>query len=231
MTIDRKSLIRQALSNQADTVSSESSSEGEAPMTATTLSPIFHEVSPDQGLPHVHDRDYGPLMTATPNDLAIELLDQLLLDRVANAGSDKLHKLLYYAQGHHAAITGQPLFLNSIIADENGPIIAGFGVAESEVPRGDLANSQLVSIAYVVSRYGNLSILDLQHLSMAEPPYRQTRDAGRREIELQDMVAYFKGDGAPFDGFENLPVNSDAMNGYLSEVAGQIRKREGRTGV
>lgn len=35
----------------------------------------------------------------------------------------KLHILLYYAQGHHLAATGRPLFSDEIIATEDGPRI------------------------------------------------------------------------------------------------------------
>jgi uncharacterized phage-associated protein len=169
-------------------------------------------------------------MTATPNDLAMELLDRLDLDQVANAASDKLHKLLYYAQGHHAAVTGQPLFTEAIEAAETGPVVAGFAGLDVNEVRGELDNAQRVSLAYVVSRYGRLSILDLQHLTRSEPPYRQARRAGRSAIDLQDMVAYFKGDGAPFDAFEALPRDQAAMDAHLAAVGEQIRKRKAQTG-
>jgi uncharacterized phage-associated protein len=169
-------------------------------------------------------------MTATLNDLAIEFLDRLLLDRDANADSDKLHKLLYYAQGHHAAVTGTPLFDHAIVAGETGPVVDGFTRADFDAPRGELDNGQLSSVGYVVSRYGRLSIVDLQHLSAAEPPCRHARGTGQAVIDLQDMIAYFKGDGAPFDGFENLPASQEAMNAHLAEVADRVREREAQTG-
>ncbi|HEY6595845.1 MAG TPA: type II toxin-antitoxin system antitoxin SocA domain-containing protein [Asanoa sp.] len=38
-------------------------------------------------------------------------------------GTKKLHKLLYYCQGHHLAAFGSPLFAESIGAWDMGPVV------------------------------------------------------------------------------------------------------------
>jgi uncharacterized phage-associated protein len=166
-------------------------------------------------------------MTATPHDLAAEIIDSLQLDRTANAGSDKLHKLLYYAQGHHLAITGRPLFDADLHAGENGPIVDGFDRVDWTTdprPRDTLTEAALNTVGYVLSRYGRLSILDLQHLSMAEPPWRNAAAGYGRLIDVQDMAAYFKGDGAPFDGFEAAPIDRQVLDRHLQAIADRVRR-------
>lgn len=44
-------------------------------------------------------------------------------DPEAVIDEQKMHSLLYYAQGHHLATTGFPLFSDEIVAAENGPFI------------------------------------------------------------------------------------------------------------
>jgi uncharacterized phage-associated protein len=145
-------------------------------------------------------------VTAYVNDLARELIDRLRLDPV-KAGSDKVHKLLYYVQGHHAAVTGRPLFPEAIEAAGSGPVVAGFTGVDLAAPRGMLDDGVLDSVAYVVSRYGRLSVLDLQHLTKAEPPWQTGRRSPDRRIRLAEMIAYFQGDGAPFDAVEDAPID------------------------
>ncbi len=47
--------------------------------------------------------------------------------RLPAVGARKLHKLLYYAQGHHLAAFGQQLFVQSISAWDMGPVVGPFG--------------------------------------------------------------------------------------------------------
>jgi uncharacterized phage-associated protein len=152
-------------------------------------------------------------VSASVNDLARELIDQLRLDPVTAAGGDKVHKLLYYVQGHHAAVTGRPLFSEPIEAADSGPVVEGFAGADLDAPRGELDNDVLDSVGYVVSRYGRLSVLDLQHLTRAEPPWQTGRRSPDRRVQLADMIAYFRGDGAPFHTVENTPIDRPALDG------------------
>ena len=143
-------------------------------------------------------------MGASVNDLARGLIDELGLDPVAAAGSDKLHKLLYYVQGHCAAATGEPLFSEAIEAGDSGPVVAGFGRVELDAPRGELDDVALGWVRYVAGRYGRLSILDLQNLTKAEPPWQIGRGLPGRRVALGDMIAYFRGGGAPLEGVQAL---------------------------
>ena len=73
-------------------------------------------------------------MSVSVNDVARELIDRLRLDPPTGAGNDKLHKLLYYLQGHHAAATGQPLFSEPIWAGDDGPVVEGFAGVDLGAP-------------------------------------------------------------------------------------------------
>lgn len=47
-----------------------------------------------------------------------------LLERSGPMSPEKLHALLYLAQGHHLAVTGQRLFFSDIQAWAVGPVVA-----------------------------------------------------------------------------------------------------------
>ena len=95
--------------------------------------------------------------------------------RIPGVGVVKLHKLLYYAQGHHLADLGHPLFEDTISAWDMGPVVGTLWYAEQNDPTGGpsdpLTEGQLNTIAYVVSRYGGLTGNDLIRLSHSEPPW------------------------------------------------------------
>jgi uncharacterized phage-associated protein len=118
----------------------------------------------------------------------------------------KLHKLLYYCQGHHLAVFGSPLFTETISAWDMGPVVGQLWYAEhhaapaagggvdpgqsggrsagddvcSDLSQGRRApeEAELNTVGYVVSRYGALTGRDLEHLTHSETPWR-TADAGR----------------------------------------------------
>ena len=87
----------------------------------------------------------------------------------------KLHKLLYYCQGHHLAHFDEPLFAEPVMAWDMGPVVANLwkqekeGVAPTASRALDLG--QLNTVSYVVSRYGRLSGADLERLTHAEEPW------------------------------------------------------------
>ncbi|HZP14298.1 MAG TPA: Panacea domain-containing protein, partial [Nocardioides sp.] len=43
--------------------------------------------------------------------------------RLPDLPTKKLHKLLYYCQGHHLAQVGEPLFVETISAWDMGPVV------------------------------------------------------------------------------------------------------------
>jgi uncharacterized phage-associated protein len=89
----------------------------------------------------------------------------------------KLHKLLYYCQGHHLAAFGYPLFSESISAWDMGPVVGQLWGEEKHEnvpmpPPRELGEAELNTIGYVLSRYGTLSGADLERLTHSEAPWR-----------------------------------------------------------
>ena len=136
-------------------------------------------------------------MTWSAHDVAAELRR-----RLPGLGTKRLHKLLYYSQGHHLAAVGEPLFGESIGAWDMGPVVDALWVAEKRGVGGGSAaaldEAALNTIGYVLSRYGGLSGDDLEAKTHREPPWRLA-DAVRRPgqsapIHPQWMHDYFAGD-------------------------------------
>jgi uncharacterized phage-associated protein len=119
----------------------------------------------------------------------------------------KLHKLLYYAQAHHLAATGEPMFAESVSAWDMGPVVAPLWEAERDgdpaPPPRPLSDGQRNIIDYVVSRYGNLSGTDLMHLTHAEDPWLladRSRPGGSARIRNEWMRDYFRSDEVHDEG-------------------------------
>jgi uncharacterized phage-associated protein len=102
--------------------------------------------------------------------------------RLPGVGVKKLHKLLYYCQGHHLAALGSPLFVESVSAWDMGPVVGALWHAERHgdpPPTGDdLSESELNTLGYVISRYGALTGADLERLTHGETPWSDA-DRGR----------------------------------------------------
>src|SRR3954464_15797303 len=102
--------------------------------------------------------------------------------RLPGVGAKKLHKLLYYCQGHHLATFGRPLFDETVSAWDMGPVVGSLwsadtqGVVRVEPPSASVGEAELNTVGYVLSRYGRLSGRDLEILSHAEDPWQR---AGR----------------------------------------------------
>jgi Antitoxin SocA-like, Panacea domain len=99
---------------------------------------------------------YSRSMALSARDVAAALRE-----RLPSVPTKKLHKLLYYAQGHHLAVFGTPLFDESISAWDMGPVVGSlwYGEKQGQVD-GDssrLDETALNSVGYVVSRYGRLT--------------------------------------------------------------------------
>lgn len=114
----------------------------------------------------------------------------------------KLHKLLYYCQGHHLAWFGEPLFDEVVEAWDMGPVVADLWRAERRdspaPPKIDLGNRELNTIGYVLSRYGSLTGKDLEILSHGEDPWREAdqdrEPQGSVRIEHDAMTRWFQAD-------------------------------------
>jgi uncharacterized phage-associated protein len=139
--------------------------------------------------------EYTPAMPLRAHDVAAELRG-----RLPGLPAKKLHKLLYYSQGHHLAATGEALFDDTLSAWDMGPVVGRLwrqerdGVLREE--RRTLTEGQLNTVGYVVSRYGQLSGKDLEHLTHAETPWQRAnlrRAPGESvRIELQWIREYFE---------------------------------------
>lgn len=176
--------------------------------------------------PRIHtDRPYGERVTVPARDIAA-VLRQWLPD----IGTKKLHKLLYYIQGHHLATFREPLFDEDIVAYDMGPVVEklwqeeahGLTPAPHEPARRPLSEAELNTIGYVISRYGSMTGSDLQRLSHQERPWQQAdvvrRRSGRKSatIERAWLIDYFSGQQASDDDLE-LPA--DAFDRLGRDVA------------
>jgi uncharacterized phage-associated protein len=144
----------------------------------------------------------------------------VLRGRVPQLPRKKLHKLLYYSQGHHLAAFGRPLFAESISAWDMGPVVGSLWKAEqASEPSGvavELDEAALNTVGYVLSRYGRLTGRDLELLSHAEDPWKRA-DAmrptkGSVRIEQAWLTEYFAADADEDDPFPD----SGAVAGWLS---------------
>ena len=122
--------------------------------------------------------------------------------RLRGLPTKKLHKLLYYSQGHHLAITGRPLFTESISAWDMGPVVGQLWKSEQESgpaqATSGLDQAGLNTVSYVVHRYGRLTGLDLERLSHAESPWQRANASrepgGSAQIRAEWMLEHFQTD-------------------------------------
>ncbi|MET8334337.1 Panacea domain-containing protein [Streptosporangium canum] len=150
-----------------------------------------------------------------------------LRERLPGLAIQKLHKLLYYSQGHHLATFGKPLFNDTISAWDRGPVVGTLWRQEKDgdVPDGSLpklGEAELNTIGYVASRYGALSGQDLEHLTHSETPW-QRADAMRRpresvRIEPEWIEEYFTGPGADDAAEEGIVLDSAEVTTWLSDA-------------
>jgi uncharacterized phage-associated protein len=147
-------------------------------------------------------------VTYSAHDVAAELRV-----RLPGLGTKKLHKLLYYCQGHHLAAFGEPLFREEIAAWDMGPVVDALWAAEKHgdgpaPPSGTgLDEAALNTVGYVLSRYGALTGHDLEVMTHGEPPWRLA-DAARRPgqsapIRPRWIRDFFTADGSADDGSDD----------------------------
>lgn len=134
--------------------------------------------TPDAGeAKHAH-REYAGPMTASVRDVAAAIRE-----RLPDAGTTKLHKLLYKCQGHHLAWFGEPLFREDIQAWDLGPVVADLWHAEKRAgiqpgnPKA-IGEAGLGTVGWVCARYGQLTAQNLINMTHDESPW-QVADADR----------------------------------------------------
>lgn len=146
--------------------------------------------------------------------------------RISGVGTVKVHKLLYYAQGHHLATFGQPLFRETVSAWDMGPVVGTLWYEESngvqpQVEDAGLTEGELNTIGYVVHRYGGLTGNDLIRLSHTERPWRQAnaeRPASTSvRIEQEAIRAYFS-EVADEDDEMGPRLDAQALKDFLADA-------------
>lgn len=133
-------------------------------------------------------------MAVSAHDVARELRK-----RLPGSGVAKIHKLLYYCQGWHLAFTGQPMFREDLEPWAMGPVVADLWHDEDKrrtpPPAEELDVSAVATLAYVVSRYGRLTGIDLIHLSHAEDPWLKASDnPWSLSISYEALAGFFRSD-------------------------------------
>ncbi|HKS99067.1 MAG TPA: type II toxin-antitoxin system antitoxin SocA domain-containing protein [Rugosimonospora sp.] len=159
-------------------------------------------------------------MAASARDVAA-----VLRRRLPGLGTVKLHKLLYYCQGHHLAAFDRPLFRETISAWDMGPVVGTLWKEEKQdhTPEPEpLDEAALNTIGYVISRYGGLSGKDLENLTHSEAPWqeadRERSPGGRATIRTAWIRDYFRADGAPAAGEDAVPLDREAVRAWLARA-------------
>lgn len=165
---------------------------------------MFDTDTPSDQRDEAERPSYHPGMTTTAGQVAAEIRHAV---PTARSSKWKLHKLLYFCQGHHLAQLGEPLFSDALVAWDNGPVVSSLWGAENYGPPVDvdgrspsnLDEGALNTIGYVLSRYGRLSARDLVNLTHSQAPW-QDADAERRRR-----------------GARSAPIANDALRSYFSD--------------
>jgi uncharacterized phage-associated protein len=167
-------------------------------------------------------------MTASAQDIA-----SALRQRLPDIGVKKLHKLLYYAQGHHLAAFGRPLFSESIRAWDMGSIVAELWRDEDrKAPRPephDLGEAELNTVGYVASQCGRLTGSQLERLTHTEQPWqagdarRKVGDSDRVELEWirRHFIAEAAGDEEDSEGLDPSVISASLSGTQLRDRPGQ----------
>jgi uncharacterized phage-associated protein len=133
-----------------------------------------------------------------------------------------VHKLLYFAQGHHLAATGRASFYEAIDCWDNGPVVAELWRAEEYghpvPPPSELGEGELNTVGYVLSRYGALSPRDLINLTHSQDPWKLAnagRSPGTSKLIHQSWISdYFLGDEQ--QGQETVPLDAGEVAKWLA---------------
>jgi uncharacterized phage-associated protein len=119
----------------------------------------------------------------------------------------KLQKLLYYAQGHHLALKGIPLFDDEIQAWKHGPVVPSVyrayrtGRAEQLHLRdddpfefSDVDGETTGLLIDIWERYGSLAAWRLREMTHSEPPWNDAYEPDTAEIviSVKALERFFK---------------------------------------
>jgi uncharacterized phage-associated protein len=162
------------------------------------------------------------------HDIAAELRR-----RLPGLGVKKLHKLLYYCQGHQLGTLGEAIFVDDLQAWDRGPVVASLWRVERyattrPMPRGSFDQGTLNTIGYVISRYGAITGADLEALTHNEQPWLLAdarRQAGGSQVmakaEIQDYFARHRPSDEP-DEDEEFPVDQAVVSAWLDQAEDRL---------
>ncbi|MGA2849374.1 MAG: type II toxin-antitoxin system antitoxin SocA domain-containing protein [Terracidiphilus sp.] len=127
----------------------------------------------------------------------VSLVDEEAGDSISNL---KLQKLLYYAQGFHLAIYGNPLFPEKIKAWMHGPVVPQvwheykeFGsnpIPVTKVNLNDYPDETRELLDEVYTVYGQFTASKLRDMTHQEPPWKDTPQP--EEISQEKLTRFFK---------------------------------------
>lgn len=137
-------------------------------------------------------------------------------------GNIKLQKLLYYSQAMHLAVKGDPLFLESIEAWENGPVVRE---AFREYRHNHLAeittmgfgdvhlDPETIQILKVVNYvYGKQTGEQLIELTHSEDPWKEHEEQANRKlnpiIKRSKIKDYYTSLASVYDAFKEIDIDS-----------------------
>lgn len=112
----------------------------------------------------------------------------------------KLQKLLYYAQGMHLALYGEPLFNDSIVAWQYGPVVEDVyqtyrtngsdGIKEFSQPEENFSDSEESVLQFTQKAFGQFSAWKLSEMTHEETPWQETE--ANKVIPLSKIKKYFE---------------------------------------
>lgn len=129
-------------------------------------------------------------------DAILKLSEPEVGDTVSNL---KLQKLLYYIQGFHLALYGEPIFKEEILAWEHGPVVLEVykkfkehGSDALPVPEGEvtLTDREKGLVSEVWKVYGQFSAWRLRDMTHRERPWLETEKFGVISTDL--LTDFFK---------------------------------------
>jgi len=144
----------------------------------------------------------GKMLTAKQvADYFLTLVDSEAGDALSNL---KLQKLVYYAQGFSLALTGEPLFAESIEAWQHGPVVPALYRSlkqhgsepvrppEDGINRDDYPEAVRDLLDEVYSVYGQFSASKLRNMTHDEAPWKEAMAVGASiPINKVTMKEYF----------------------------------------
>ncbi len=178
---------------------------------------------------------------ATVHDVAAAIVE-----RLGSITGMKLEKVVYYCQCWHLARYGSPLFDEPIEAWRQGPVVPvlfqrhkGRYTIESW-PYGspaDLSDDERESVAWVVTKYGDFSAIELSRMTHNELPWRAARgalpdSAPSSEVISREIIRdYYARQSADAETAVTLATASAALEGVELDAEWQDRMRDVAVGV